>query len=209
MSSSSSPALNSIYDAENNTLTDLRDGQVYKTVTIGLQVWMAENLNYLPKDTVGTYFGGHSVCGGGEYKSLQEGDCSIFGRLYDVIIMAYDGYNKNLCPDGWKIPANAQWEILIDYLGNDNAGQKMKFADEAYWPSELATNESGFSAIPSGYYSRFTGFNKVDSIAPAVYAIKNSNSIQSNAVKVSDSKNNVLYQSYGEAFYIAIRCIKE
>ena len=99
---SSSSALKSIYDAENNTLTDLRDGRVYKTTTIGTQIWMAENLNYLPKDTAGTYFAGRSVCGGGEYQSLQEGDCSIYGRLYEKNINAYSGFNKNICPDGWK-----------------------------------------------------------------------------------------------------------
>ena len=211
MSSSSSSALNSIYDAENNTLTDLRDGQVYKTVTIGLQVWMAENLNYLPKDTVGTFWAGRSVCGGGEYKSLQEGDCSIYGRLYETQITAYDGYNKNICPDGWKIPANTQWEILINYLGSENAGQKLKLANEAYWPGELPTNESGFSAIPSGYYSKYYGFNKVEDkpIAQAVFTIKNSNMIEKNAVKVLDSQNGVKYLSYGESYFIAVRCIRE
>ena len=208
---SSSSALMSIYDAENNTLTDLRDGQVYKTVTIGLQVWMAENLNYLPKDTVGTFWAGRSVCGGGEYKSLQEGDCSIYGRLYETQITAYDGYNKNICPDGWKIPANTQWEILINYLGSENAGQKLKLANEAYWPGELPTNESGFSAIPSGYYSKYYGFNKVEDkpIAQAVFTIKNSNMIEKNAVKVLDSQNGVKYLSYGESYFIAVRCIRE
>lgn len=116
-SEESSSSVNSVYDAQNNTLTDLRDNRVYKTVTIGTQVWMAENLNYLPQDTVGTIFAGRSICAGGEYMSFEEGDCSIFGRLYDVAIDGYDKFNQDICPDGWRIPTLKQWKTLVTFIG--------------------------------------------------------------------------------------------
>ena len=150
---SSSSSLNSIYDAENNTLTDLRDGRVYKTTTIGTQIWMAENLNYLPKDTAGTYFAGRSVCGGGEYQSLQEGDCSIYGRLYEKNINAYSGFNKNICPDGWNVPTLKQWNVLVDFMGGSNvAGKEMK--SNMLWLEQNLSNSFKFSALPAGYFHR-------------------------------------------------------
>ncbi len=116
-SEESSSSVNSVYDAQNSKLFDLRDNQVYKTVTIGTQVWMAENLNYLPQDTVGTIFAGRSICAGGEYMSFKEGDCSIFGRLYDVAIDGYDKFNQDICPDGWRIPTLKQWKTLVTFIG--------------------------------------------------------------------------------------------
>lgn len=205
---SSSSVLNSVYNASENTLTDMRDGQVYKTVTIGVQVWMAENLNYLPDDTVGTFFGGHSVCGGGEYKSLKEGDCSVFGRLYDVKITSSDGNNKNICPDGWSVPNANQWNVLIEFLDENQAGERMKLNDKTYWPNSEVVNESGFSAIPSGYYSPYSGFNKLDSVSPAVFTISSS-VINVNAVQIVDGTKGVIRKTYGHGFFIAIRCIKD
>lgn len=203
----SSSSVNSAYDVENNTLTDLRDGQVYKTATIGAQVWMAENLNYIPDDTVGTFFGGHSVCGGGEYKSMEEGDCSVFGRLYDVKITSSDGNNKNICPDGWSVPNAKQWNVLIEFLDEDQAGERMKLNDKIYWPNSEVVNESGFSAIPSGYYSPYSGFNKLDPVSPAVFTISSS-VINVNAIQIVDGTKGVIRKTYGHGFFIAIRCIK-
>ena len=205
---SSSSVLNSVYNASENTLTDMRDGQVYKTVTIGVQVWMAENLNYLPDDTVGTFFGGHSVCGGGAYKSLEEGDCSVFGRLYDVKITSSDGNNKNICPDGWSVPNAEQWNVLIEFLDENQAGERMKLNDKTYWPNSEVVNESGFSAIPSGYYSPYSGFNKLDPVSPAVFTISSS-VINVNAVQIVDGTKGVIRKTYGHGFFIAIRCIKD
>ena len=125
MSSSSSSALNSIYDAENNTLTDLRDGHVYKTVTIGTQIWMAENLNYLPEDTAGTIWAGKSLCGGGEWHTKMEGDCSVYGRLYEEDFTKQTIYIQKICPNGWSLPTMTQYQTLIAFLG-DNAVNKMK-----------------------------------------------------------------------------------
>ena len=209
MSSSSSPALNSVYDAENNTLTDLRDGQVYKTVTIGLQVWMAENLNYLPKDTVGTFWVGRSVCGGGEYKSLQEGDCSIYGRLYEEDFTRISKQKESICPKGWSIPSPNQFQQLVNFLG-ENPVSKMKVMDSGYWPINPGSNESGFSAIPSGYYSSLKGFNYLDEESESIasYAMSVSSTLDDNAFEIYSSIG-ILYSNNGDGLYMAIRCIKD
>ena len=212
MSSSSSPALNSIYDAENNTLTDLRDGHVYKTVTIGTQIWMAENLNYLPKDTAGTFWAGRSVCGGGEHKSHQEGDCSVYGRLYERKINGYDGFNKNICPDGWDVPTSKQWQVLVEFLGGNNvAGKAMKLNENLYWPDEDLTNKFGFSALPAGYYDKYKGYNSrcdVDELR-AVFTVHSFNSSERNGIWINDKSDVVTYTDFGEGFYLSIRCIKK
>ena len=211
MSSSSSSALNSIYDAENNTLTDLRDGQVYKTVTIGLQVWMAENLNYLPKDTVGTFWAGRSVCGGGEYQSLQEGDCSIYGRLYESDFTTNEKKKQAICPDGWELPTKRLYETMISYLG-ENPIEKIVLKDIVLWPDiEEATNESGFSALPSGYYNRLFGYNEMESegIQVASFAIARSNGTDQNQIGIVSGLGRIWYSTFQDGYYMAIRCIKD
>ena len=209
MSSSSSPALNSIYDAENNTLTDLRDSRVYKTTTIGTQIWMAENLNYLPEDTVNTYFAGRSVCGGGEYKSLQEGDCSVYGRLYDEAINAYDEFNKDICPDGWRVPTMKQWQVLVEFLGGTNcAGKEMKSDEGSYWSDDSLLNSFGFSAIPSGYFTIEKGFNSRNNELLAVFTVHSISTVESNSIIIFDTKNVIQFTNYGDGYFRAIRCIK-
>ena len=131
--------MNSIYDAENNTLTDLRDNHIYKTVTIGTQVWMAQNIDYLPEDTVGTKYGGKTVCGGGTTGTFNEGDCSIHGRLYTrAILVDSIGDGKVVCPDGWIVPTLTHWNVLIEYLGGASvAGKKMKLDDNSMWGENM------------------------------------------------------------------------
>ena len=204
--SSSSMMLNSIYDATNNTLTDIRDGHVYKTVTIGTQIWMAENLNYLPQDTVGSFWAERSICGGGDYKSLQEGDCSIYGRLYETSFTENANYRKNICPDGWSIPSKKQYQNLIVFLG-DNVGNKLKDNDRNLWSQRDNTNESGFSVIPSGYWSRYYGFNYIENEGDAVAALAMVPSGIQNALNIYE--NNYEFAGYGQWFFIAFRCIKD
>lgn len=209
-SENNSSSLNSIYDSVNNTLTDLRDGRVYKTTTIGLQIWMAENLNYLPTDTSGTYFAGRSVCGGGEYRSLEEGDCSIYGRLYETNINAYDGFNKNICPDGWNVPTLKQWNVLVETLGGKStAGKAMKSSNESYWSGDNLSDLFGFSAIPAGYFLKGVGFNERYNGLMAVFTVHRFNSSESNAVRIYDTEDSVKFAGFGESYYLAIRCIKE
>ena len=160
-SSSETPTVKSIYDAENNSLTDLRDNQVYKTVTIGEQIWMAENLNYMPEDTAGTIYSGGTVCGGGENNSLKDSErCDTFGRLYLRKVALYKTTVSNrqgICPDGWSIPQKTDWEKLEVFVGKD-AG-KLKVTGGA-WSS--GTNESGFSLKPAGmFFSQAYGYDQL------------------------------------------------
>jgi len=127
------------------TLTDTRDGKTYKTMQIGSQIWMAENLNYKH---------GEHIC----YQN-NKSNCDTYGRLYDWrTAMQYptastdrtDGSNsipsgiRGICPEGWHIPSDAEWAVLVAHVG-DNAGTKLKSASG--WNG---TDEYGFSALPAG-----------------------------------------------------------
>jgi len=189
---SSSSAM-SIYDAENNTLTDLRDNQIYKTVTIGEQIWMAENLNYMPEDTAGTIYSGGTVCGGGAQNSKEDSEkCDIFGRLYlrKVALNKTTASNRQgICPDGWSIPKKEDWEILMEFVVND--ASKLKSVN-AGWSNE-ATNESGFSAIPTGNYNNVTGY---DGSSWATYFFYWHTGASSYFLRINDYDPDVYYSNY-------------
>ena len=160
----------SVYDADKNTLTDLRDGQTYKTITIApegtdySEVWMAENLNFETDS---------SWCGGGS--GTTEGDCSVYGRLYKwaaAVGRTEDecghgntcglgsGDIRGVCPKGWHLPSYDEWEALIvavdgsitEWTSSNTAGSKLKSATG--WTAYSGiTNEDafGFLALPAGY----------------------------------------------------------
>jgi len=122
-----------LYAQDIDVYIDTRDGEVYKTVQIGDQVWMAENLKFSSVDSRAVYS-----------KSTMLSD--VFGKLY-CWEMALE-----VCPDGWHLPSDEEWETLADHLGGEDvAGSKMKEISK-YWNSlnEEASNESGFSALPGG-----------------------------------------------------------
>lgn len=136
--------------------TDSRDGHVYKTIKIGQQTWMAENLAYKP------------------YVSSRNDSSSISPRYYvhDPSIYAPNMYNYSYnspdygilynrpaalvaSPQGWHLPSDAEWDIMITYLGGQNiAGGSVKSDIGWYTPNEGATNNSCFSALPAGMYDR-------------------------------------------------------
>jgi uncharacterized protein (TIGR02145 family) len=140
-------------------LSDI-DGNVYKTVKIGTQVWMAENLKttrYNNGDPIGTTIPANLFIADEISPKYQwayggiENNAETYGRLY-TWYAATD--TRKVCPAGWHVPTDDEWTSLTSYLGNINsAGGKMKEQGTIHWttPNTGATNESGFTALPGGY----------------------------------------------------------
>jgi len=136
------------------TVTDI-DGNVYQTVTIGTQVWMAENLKVthyrngdsIPNVTDGPTWAALVTGAWCEYDNSPE-SAAVYGRLYNWY--AVDDI-RNIAPEGWHVPTDAEWNTLVGYLGTDGGG-KLKEADTAHWlgPNTGATNETGFTGLPGG-----------------------------------------------------------
>jgi uncharacterized protein (TIGR02145 family) len=154
------------------TVKDI-DGNTYNTVQIGTQCWTKENLKVskyndgtaIPLDTSGGAEGngagqtwGLSTTGARAVYANDNTNLVTYGYLYNwyavkgIVTEGNTSY-KNLCPSGWHIPLDAEWTTLSNYLGGESvAGGKMKSMGTTYWkePNISATNESGFSALPSG-----------------------------------------------------------
>lgn len=112
------------------TLTDPRDGKTYKTVVIGTQTWMAENLNYEISD---------SWCYGN-----KEENCEKYGRLYTWAAA------MSAVPNGWHLPTKEEWGVLAANVGGvANAGTKLKSKNG--WNSGNGTDDYGFAAFPAGF----------------------------------------------------------
>jgi len=156
-------------DMSENVLTDSRDANTYSYKTIGTQVWMTENLAYLPS-VVGPGTG--STSAGYQYVYGYDGtvlatakatdNYSTYGVLYNWTAAMNGAASSDInpsgvqgiCPDSWHLPSDAEWTQLTSYLGGESvAGGKMKEAGFSHWTSlnTDATNESGFTALPGGY----------------------------------------------------------
>jgi len=134
------------------TITDL-DGNYYKTVNIGSQLWMAENLKTtkLNDGTVieqivdDTFWNNTNTSGFCYYKNDPK---NSYGALYNW----YTITTEKLCPSGWHVPSLSEWTIMINYLGGEKfAGDKLKEGKTFHWLSpNTGTNLSGFTALPGG-----------------------------------------------------------
>lgn len=151
-------------------VTDI-DGNIYRTVTIGGQEWMAENL----KTT--TYNNGDPIAnvtdnsqwsnlnsGAWSYYDNNEANNRTYGKLYNWYAISD---SRNLCPQGWHVPSDEEWTVLTDFLGGESiAGGKMKSTGTLQWgtglwqpPNTGADNTSGFSGHPGGYRLGSGGFS--------------------------------------------------
>ena len=149
-------------DVDYGSLTDSRDGKIYKTVQIGDQVWMAENLNYDP---------GQGGSGENKYDwtwcyNQDSANCEVTGRFY-TWAAAVDsvttgcGYGKTcelsgnvqgVCPKGWHLPSPTEWALLFDAVGGQSTAGKV-FKTQSGWSEYYGsngTNDFGFSVLPAG-----------------------------------------------------------
>ena len=159
LSSSSAESSSSEYtrlpcdvETDENCFKDARDGQTYKTVTIGTQVWMAENLNYETDS---------SFC----YNN-NESNCTKYGRFYRWAAAVGKsesecGYGKTcslpsgniqgVCPEGWHLPSMAEWDTLFNAVGGQSTAAKVLKSTFGWESNGNGSDAFGFSALPAGY----------------------------------------------------------
>jgi len=117
---------------DSGTFIDSRDNKRYKTVVILWTRWMAENLNYKK---------GKSWC----YEN-KNSNCDKYGRLYDW------NTAKTVCPEGWRLPSNMEWQILeMGERGTQAVAGTMLKARSGWKDNGIGTDDYGFSALPGGY----------------------------------------------------------
>ena len=128
------------------------DGNIYTTVQIGSQIWMAQDLKTTKLNDGTLITNGFSYSGPSYlWYNNDIANKEPYGALYNILAV-----NSNrLAPSGWHVASDAEWEAMIAYLGGAAvAGGKMKEAGTEHWqsPNTGATNESGFTALPGGFY---------------------------------------------------------
>ena len=150
-----------VFRSIGQTVTDI-DSNVYNTVTVGAQTWMKENLKVtrfkdgkeiplVTKDDHWINLTSPAMC---IYNNADSN--LIYGRLYNW----YAVESNSLCPEGWRVPSNADWDELVAYLGGMYAADdKIKETGIAHWvaPNKDANNSSGFTALPGGYRDPMKG----------------------------------------------------
>ena len=191
-SSSSAESLSELTDS---TFTDSRDGQTYRILKLGKQVWFGENLNYSGEDAVG-------YC--------HENDpekCEIYGKLYR--------WNDAMkaCPEGWHLPGLLEWIDLINYVGGQEmAGVKLK--SKAYWyiQEEFAqyagTDDYGFSILPGSFMSEEGSFGSTARLAAHLWTSTEETDTRSNDVFLMHSMGKVVLEGSPRDIGMSVRCLK-
>jgi uncharacterized protein (TIGR02145 family) len=209
------------YNAEKNTLTDFRDNQIYRTVKIGNQIWMAENLSFDYNEETAI-----SSC----YK-VEADSCAKYGRLYnwaaavDSCALFSDTYKgggyasalgkngtiRGVCPRSWHLPNENEWNILFDYFGGiSDAGRNLKttegWAASVYGPDGNGRDSVGFSVLPAGYKER----SRFERVRVSAY-FWSSNDLDSYDayIWVVNSENKSFWSTGGKSRQYSVRCLKD
>ena len=149
---------------QTNSVKDI-DGNKYKTIKIGTQTWLSENL----KTT--TYNDGTAIPRVKSYDAWAElstpaycwySNDSANKEDYGALYNWYAVNTKKLCPEGWHVPSDEEWTELRTYLGDKgNAGNALKESGTSHWksPNSDASNTTGFTGLPGGYRDYKGPFN--------------------------------------------------
>jgi len=161
----------------------------YKTVEIGAQTWMAENLN----------------CGveGSKCYDNSPDSCAKYGRLYTWETA------KNVCPEGWHLPSDEEWTVLTDYLAESSA---TKLKSPAGWSDysdavESGTDEYEFSALPGGfaYGSHFNSVGKNGNW----WSATEHDAVNAWVRNMYHCSGSVAVNYYSKLFLLSVRCVRD
>lgn len=189
------------------------DGNEYLTVVIDEQVWMAENLK------TSRYNDGEEIPyteDDSEWIELREGSYAVYnhdtdlGEIYGALYNFFAVSTKKLCPTGWRVPDDNDWDTLIEFLGgSDVAADKLKEAGTEHWnsPNTGATNESGFTALGAGHRYNCGGFNGMGGVA-MWWSQDEVNSVSGANRTIYVDYPNVYNYGYNKNGGLSVRCIK-
>jgi uncharacterized protein (TIGR02145 family) len=200
--------------AQTQSLSDV-DGNIYKTVRIGIQIWMAENLKttkfnnnkVIPNISSNTSWTDRTAPAYCWYDNDELKYKDSYGALYNW----YAANSHKLCPTGWHVPTRRDF-IVLEFTLNDGdvkVGAKLKETGTTHWssPNDIATNESGFTALPAGlrfsmgdfrYLGTFAGWWSIDEseLHDSIWGIY--------------SGNNAFYEfPAARDVGLAVRCVKD
>jgi len=158
-----------ISEKQAQTITDI-DGNSYNTITLGAQTWTKENLktthfnngDVIATTTMATNNGPASI-----YQWLYNYDSlsnAVYGRLYTWYAVVDE---RNLCPAGWHVPSDTDWDALAIFLGGDSiGGGKMKETGTSHWSGTdvTVTNSSAFTGLPGGFRGNPSGFSSISAV---------------------------------------------
>jgi len=189
--------------ANGGTFVDSRDGKTYKTIKIGTQTWMAENLNYATT--------------GSKCYTINEANCNTYGRMYDwETVMqgsttsdAIPSGVQGVCPDGWHLPSYGEWDTLISSTSGATAGTQLK-ANSVLWTNNTGTDYYGFSALPGGY--SFSGSD--DAFSEVGYygywwTASHGVSIYYTTYYINGNNASVSSSSKDKSYSLSVRCVKD
>ena len=190
------------------TVTDY-DGNVYRAVRIGNQVWMAENLR-------STHYSDGSPIVQIVYND-NEANAAVYGRLYSPPAFRRNAASSSASPSGvqgaapagWHIPSPAEWSQLASVLGGVQiAGGKMKESGTAHWlnPNTGATNESLFSALPAGMFLFETAYQWLG--IRSVFASSEQGSTSQTIATLWHDRIELTIEGYHPGDSISVRCVK-
>ena len=166
------------------------EGRTYKTVVIGRQTWMAENLNY--------------NASGSKCYNNSDSNCNTYGRLYNWETA------KTVCPSGWHLPTREDWDVMTAYIGGSSTeGSKLK-ARSGWNNNGNGTDQYGFSALPGGlgksdgsfYTVGYDGYwwsaSELESLSYLAYGRS-----------MSYDGDNVYWNGINESYLFSVRCLQD
>ena len=175
-----------------STFTDSRDKKIYKTVTIGAQTWMAQNLNFATE--------------GSRCFDDEDGNCEKYGRLY-----TWDAAQKAV-PAGWHLPTDDEWITLTNHIGGAETGGKYLKSASGWNDNGNGSDDYGFSALPAGngFYltgGDFGGFGKNGEMASFWSATEAEKG--GHWYRTMRGENEKITKYYADKNLFSVRCVKD
>ena len=207
-----------------DSITDSRDGQIYKTVKIGNQVWMAENLNYA--DSIKT----PSLVGKNWCYANKAENCAVTGRLYtwtaaiDSVKLATDADNpqdcglgksctlpdtvQGICPPGWHLPEKKEWETLLTKVGGEATALKVLKSQTGWFHEGNGSDDVGFSALPAGDRIDNGNFFDIGKLA-GFWSASEIDDNYAKALNLGYCSNYAALGYYKKSLGFSVRCLKD